>query len=121
MSFDVPADAYLRFMGRWSEPLAGVFLESADVGVTGQVLDVGCGPGVLTAVLVDRYGAPAVAAIDPSPSFVAATRRASRGWTSGRASPRRCRTPTTPSTPRSPSWSCTSCPTRWPASATWAG
>ena len=73
MSFDVPADAYLRFMGRWSEPLAGEFLESADVPVTGQVLDVGCGPGVLTAVLVDRYGAPAVAAIDPSPSFVAAT------------------------------------------------
>jgi SAM-dependent methyltransferase len=73
MSFDVPADAYLRFMGRWSEPLAGVFLESADVRVTGQVLDVGCGPGVLTAVLVDRYGAPAVAAVDPSPSFVAAT------------------------------------------------
>ena len=68
MSFDVPADAYLRFMGRWSEPLAGVFLESADVRVTGQVLDVGCGPGVLTAVLVDRYGAPAVAAVDPSPS-----------------------------------------------------
>ncbi len=73
MSFDVPADAYLRFMGRWSEPLAGVFLESADVRVTGQVLDVGCGPGVLTPGLVDRYGAPAVAAVDPSPSFVAAT------------------------------------------------
>ena len=74
MSFDVSADAYLRFMGRWSEPLAGEFLQSADVRVTGQVLDVGCGPGALTAVLVDRYGAPAVAAIDPSESFVAATR-----------------------------------------------
>jgi ubiquinone/menaquinone biosynthesis C-methylase UbiE len=73
MSFDVSADAYLRFMGRWSEPLAGEFLESADVRVTGQVLDVGCGPGALTAVLVDRFGAPAVAAIDPSESFVAAT------------------------------------------------
>ncbi len=73
MSFDVPADAYLSFMGRWSVPLAGVFLDGADVGAIGQVLDVGCGPGVLTAVLVDRYGAPAVAAIDPSPSFVAAT------------------------------------------------
>src|SRR6478735_4588989 len=56
MSFDVSADAYLRFMGRWSEPLAGEFLESADVRVTGQVLDVGCGPGALTAVLVDRQG-----------------------------------------------------------------
>ena len=74
MSFDVTADAYLRFMGRWSEPLTREFLESADVRVTGQVVDVGCGPGVLTAVLVDRYGAPAVAAIDPSASFVAATR-----------------------------------------------
>jgi SAM-dependent methyltransferase len=73
MSFDVSADAYTRFMGRWSEPLTGVFLDSADLRVTGQVLDVGCGPGVLTAVLVDRYGAPAVAALNPSPSFVAAT------------------------------------------------
>jgi SAM-dependent methyltransferase len=73
MSFDVPADAYLRFMGRWSEPLTGEFVERADVRIAGQVLDVGCGPGVLTAVLVDRYGAPTVAAIDPSPSFVAAT------------------------------------------------
>ncbi len=74
MSFDVTADAYQRFMGRWSAPLAGEFLRSADARVTGQVLDVGCGPGVLTAVLVDRYGAPAVAAIDPSESFVAAAR-----------------------------------------------
>jgi SAM-dependent methyltransferase len=74
MTFDVSADAYQQFMGRWSEPLAGEFLESADVPVTGQVLDVGCGPGVLTAVLVDRYGAPAVAAVDPSESFIAATR-----------------------------------------------
>src|SRR3954454_11351147 len=74
MSFDVSADAYLRFMGRWSEPLAGQFLASADLLVTGQVLDVGCGPGALTAALVDRYGGPAVAAIDPSESFVVATR-----------------------------------------------
>ena len=74
MSFDVSADAYQRFMGRWSAPLTGEFLRSADVRVTGQVLDVGCGPGVLTAVLVDRYGAPAVAAVDPSESFLAATR-----------------------------------------------
>jgi SAM-dependent methyltransferase len=73
MSFDVPADAYLRFMGRWSEPLTGEFLARADVPDTGQVLDVGCGPGVLTAALVQCFGAPAVAAIDPSESFVAAT------------------------------------------------
>jgi SAM-dependent methyltransferase len=74
MSFDVPPDAYQRFMGRWSEPLTGEFLARADVATSGQVLDVGCGPGVLTAALVDRFGTPAVAAIDPSEPFVAATR-----------------------------------------------
>ena len=61
-------------MGRWSATTRRDVPRAAPTSeVTGQVLDVGCGPGVLTAVLVDRYGAPAVAAIDPSPSFVAAT------------------------------------------------
>ena len=73
MSFDVPADAYLRFMGRWSAPLTTEFLAAADLHATGPVLDVGCGPGVLTTVLVERLGSSAVTAIDPSPSFVAAT------------------------------------------------
>jgi SAM-dependent methyltransferase len=34
-------------------------------------LDVGCGPGALTAVLVRRLGAGAVTATDPSPPFLA--------------------------------------------------
>ena len=38
------------------------------------MLDVGCGPGVLTGPLVARCGASHVAAVDPSGSFVAATR-----------------------------------------------
>ncbi len=74
MSFDVSAEAYLRFMGRYSEPLAGEFLQGAELSGHGRILDVGCGPGVLTQVLVDRYGASAVAAVDPSAPFVAATR-----------------------------------------------
>src|SRR4029079_405751 len=36
--------------------------------------DVGCGPGVLTAPLVARCGESSVAAVDPSPPFVAAAR-----------------------------------------------
>ena len=36
------------------------------------MLDVGCGPGALTAELVRRLGPDAVTAIDPSPPFVAA-------------------------------------------------
>jgi SAM-dependent methyltransferase len=72
MSFDVPADAYLRFMGRFSDPLAGRFVDVVGIRPGHRVLDVGCGPGVLTAHLVQRCGADAVAAIDPSASFVAA-------------------------------------------------
>jgi SAM-dependent methyltransferase len=74
MSFDVTADAYLRFMGRYSEPLAHRFLEYADLPSGGRVLDVGCGPGILTGPLVERAGAGRVSAIDPSRSFVDATR-----------------------------------------------
>ncbi len=72
MSFDVAADAYGRFMGRFSEPLAREFADFAALTAGGRALDVGCGPGALTAQLVDRLGAPAVAAIDPSSSFVSA-------------------------------------------------
>jgi len=67
------ADSYARFMGRFSEPLAPLFADLVDVP-EGRVLDVGCGPGVLTAELVDRYGADRVDAIDPTPGFVAAAR-----------------------------------------------
>ncbi len=75
MAFDnVTADAYGRFMGRYAEPLAPQFVDLAGVRAGQRVLDVGCGPGALTAVLVDRVGAGAVAAIDPSPPFVEAAR-----------------------------------------------
>ncbi|GAA5148269.1 class I SAM-dependent methyltransferase [Pseudonocardia eucalypti] len=74
MSFDVAADAYGRFMGRYSELLAAEFAELAGAQRGQRALDVGCGPGALTARLVDRLGAEAVTAIDPSESFVAATR-----------------------------------------------
>ncbi len=74
MSFDVSADAYLRFMGRFSEPLGELFIKEAGLPPDGRVLDVGCGPGALTARLVDRYDVSSVSAIDPSVSFVEATR-----------------------------------------------
>ncbi len=38
------------------------------------MLDVGCGPGALTAELVTRLGPAAVSAVDPSEPFVAAAR-----------------------------------------------
>ena len=74
MSFDVSADAYNRFMGRYSEPLAVQFAELAQPRAGHRALDVGCGPGALTAQLVERLGESAVSAIDPSPQFLAALR-----------------------------------------------
>lgn len=55
-------------MGRYATPLAAVFAAFARVGAGDRVLDVGSGPGALTARLRD-LGAD-VAAIDPSPPFV---------------------------------------------------
>lgn len=72
MTFAVAAEAYDRFMGRFSSPLAPVFADACGVRVPQRALDVGCGPGALTAVLVRRLGAGAVTAVDPSPPFVAA-------------------------------------------------
>lgn len=46
----------------------------ARIDVGQRVLDVGCGPGALTAELAARVGPAAVAAVDPSEPFVAATR-----------------------------------------------
>jgi SAM-dependent methyltransferase len=74
VSFAVAADAYDRFMGRYSQPLAAPFLEFAGIANEHKVLDVGCGPGALTAELVERLGASAVSAVDPSESFVEAAR-----------------------------------------------
>jgi SAM-dependent methyltransferase len=50
-----------------------------------QVLDVGCGPGALTAELVARLGPAAVSAVDPSEPFVAAARERHPGVSVRRA------------------------------------
>src|SRR5947209_8743896 len=74
MSFDVAAEAYDRFMGRYSRLLSSQLAGLASVRGGQRVLDVGCGTGALTADLVVRLGSSAVAAVDPSEPFVAATR-----------------------------------------------
>lgn len=75
MSFDVSASAYGRFMGQYSEPLAALFADRSEVHRGQTALDVGCGAGALTAQLAGRLGTSAVVAVDPSASFVEATRQ----------------------------------------------
>jgi len=73
MTFQVAADSYDRFMGRYSTRLAPAFADFAGVDA-GTAVDVGCGPGALTAEFVARLGADHVAAADPSEPFVEAAR-----------------------------------------------
>ena len=79
MAFDVAADAYDRFMGRYSVLLSAQLADVAGVDAGQRVIDVGCGPGALTAELVARVGAGSVAAIDPSEPFVEAARARNPG------------------------------------------
>ncbi len=74
MSFLAPADAYDRFMGRYSVLLAPQLADFAAVAAGQRVLDVGCGPGALTTELVRRLRADFVSAVDPSETFVSAAR-----------------------------------------------
>jgi SAM-dependent methyltransferase len=86
MSFTVAADAYDRFMGRYSSPLAPQFADFAAVTAGQRVLDVGCGPGALTTELVRRLGPGTVSAVDPSEPFVAAAHERHPGVSVQRAS-----------------------------------
>lgn len=74
MGFDVAADAYDRYMGRYSALLSSQLAAFAGVRGGQRALDVGCGPGALTGELVARLGPASVVAIDPSEPFVAAAR-----------------------------------------------
>jgi len=72
--FSGSGDAYDRFMGRYSMPLAAEFAEFAGVQAPQRVLDVGAGTGALCVELVRRLGAENVAAAEPSPDYAATLR-----------------------------------------------
>src|SRR5256714_9940905 len=74
MTFNVAADAYDSFMGRFSMQLSAQLADLAGIERGQRVIDIGSGPGALTTELVRRLGADAVAAADPSEPFVEAAR-----------------------------------------------
>jgi SAM-dependent methyltransferase len=75
VTFQVAAEKYDKFMGRYSSRLATSFADFAGVTAGQRVVDVGSGPGALTTELVARVGAENVAAADPSEPFVEAARQ----------------------------------------------
>ena len=68
--FAVSSAAYDRFMGRYARELAPLFADFAGIDDGMRMLDVGCGPGALTAEAVRRTGPLMVSALDPTPGFV---------------------------------------------------
>jgi SAM-dependent methyltransferase len=74
VGFNVAADAYDAFMGRYSTPLSPQLADLAGVRPGDRALDVGAGTGALTRELVTRLGAERVAAADPSPAMVSTLR-----------------------------------------------
>ena len=77
--FGGSSDAYDRFMGRYSTPLAVQFADFAGVAAPQRALDVGAGTGALTEELIRRLGENSVAAAEPSADYAATLRTRSPG------------------------------------------
>ena len=66
--------AYERYMGKWSQLAGGVFLDWLDPAPGLRWLDVGCGNGAFTEMLVERCAPASVQGIDPSEAQLAFAR-----------------------------------------------
>jgi SAM-dependent methyltransferase len=63
------AEAYERFMGRWSRQIAPLLIDFARVPKSGRVLDVGSGTGSLAFEAARRRAGIQVTGIDPSAEY----------------------------------------------------
>jgi SAM-dependent methyltransferase len=57
---------YERFMGRWSRAVGDVFLDWVAAPANAQWLDVGCGTGIFTELILNRCSPAAVFGMDPA-------------------------------------------------------
>jgi SAM-dependent methyltransferase len=64
------AEAYERFMGRWSRRLAKLLIGFGGVADGERVLDVGCGTGSLTFALAETANLAAITGVDLTQGFL---------------------------------------------------
>ena len=69
-SFFTDGQAYDRFMGRWSRAAGTTFLDWLALPKGLRWLDVGCGTGTFTELVIDRCAPSNMSAIDPSESQI---------------------------------------------------
>src|ERR1051325_10121919 len=65
------AEAYERFMGRWSRLVAPQLVEFAALPDGGRFLDIGSGTGSLAFAIGERHGRARIVGIDPSREYIA--------------------------------------------------
>ena len=73
------AETYDRHVGRYAPALSRAHVRLLDLRKGDDVLEIGCGPGALTEVLVERVGEGHVFAVEPSQSFAEACRQRAPG------------------------------------------
>jgi SAM-dependent methyltransferase len=77
------SDAYERYIGRWSRPVADQFVVWLEVPPGQRWLDVGCGTGALSQAILRRSAPASLIGVDPVEAFIA---RVSATLTDPRAS-----------------------------------
>ena len=74
ITFDDGA-AYDRFMGRWSRAVGPIFLEWLAAPKGSRWLDVGCGTGAFTQLVIELCAPGAITAVDPAAAQIDYARR----------------------------------------------
>ena len=74
-SFFTDGQAYERLMGRWSRAAGEVFLDWLSLPKGLAWLDVGCGTGAFTELVIDRCAPSSMSAVDPSGGQINYARR----------------------------------------------
>jgi SAM-dependent methyltransferase len=62
--------AYERFMGPWTRAVGAVFLDWLAIPEGQRWLDIGCGTGVFTELILEKAAPSKIVAIDPAPAQI---------------------------------------------------